>query len=98
MGRKEEYIEKLNARLKALGARIDEFAERAEYDALEHKTRLLREISEFNLKRLEAQLKLRQLKESTGDAWETLTAGLDKAWLDMKEAVSRIAEKFKQPR
>ncbi len=38
------------------------------------------------------------MRETTGDAWETLTAGMDKAWADMKEAVRQIAEKFKQPR
>lgn len=98
MGRKEEYIEKLSAQLKVWGVRIDEFTEKAEHEALEHKTKLLREISEFNAKRLEGQLKLRQMTEATGDAWEALVAGMDKAWGDMKEAIHQIAEKFKQPR
>ncbi|MHB0996043.1 MAG: sll1863 family stress response protein [Elusimicrobiales bacterium] len=98
MGKKEEYMDKLNAQLKALGDRIDEFTEKAEHEALEHKTKLLREIEEFNTRRLEAQFKLRQMKETTGDAWETLVAGMDKAWADMKETVRQIAEKFKQPR
>ncbi|MDD5208218.1 MAG: hypothetical protein PHV36_02425 [Elusimicrobiales bacterium] len=98
MGRKEEYIEKLNSQLKVLGDRIDGFTERVEHEALEHKIRLQREIAEFNARRLDVQIKLRQLKESTGDAWEALAAGMDKAWSDLKEAGRQIAEKFKQPR
>ena len=98
MGRKEDYIAGLNDQLKILGARIDEFTEKAEHEALAHKTRLLREIAEFNVKRLDAQLKLRQLAETTGDAWEKLEDGMDKAWSEMKEAFHKIAERFKQPR
>jgi len=98
MEKKEEYMEKLSAQLKNWGDRINEFAEKAEHEALEHKTKLQREIADFESRRLEAQLKLRQLRETTGDAWETLMAGMDKAWADMKEAVDRIADKFKQPR
>lgn len=98
MGKKEEYMDKLGAQLKAWGDSVDEFTERAQHEALEHKTKLLREIEEFKARSLEAQLKLRQMKETTGDAWETLVAGMDRAWADMKEAVREIAEKFKQPR
>lgn len=98
MGRKEEYMDKLSAQLKVWSARIDEFAEKAEHEALEHKTKLLREIEGFKSLRLEAQFKLRQMAETTGDAWETLVAGMDRAWAEMKEAVRRIADKFKQPR
>jgi len=98
MGKKEEYMEKLGAQLKEWGGRMDEFTEKAEHEVLEHKTKLLREIEEFRVRSLDAQLKLRQMKETTGDAWETLVEGMDRAWADMKEAVHRVAEKFKQPR
>lgn len=33
----------------------------------------------------------RQMRETTGDARETPTAGMDKAWADRKEAVRQIA-------
>lgn len=98
MGKKEEYIEKLDEQLKVWSARIDELAGKAEHEALEHKTKLQREIEEFKVRHLEAQFKLRQMSETTGDAWEKLAAGMDKAWADMKEAVHQIAERFKQPR
>lgn len=98
MGKKEEYIEKLDEQLKAWSARIDELAEKAEHEALEHKTKLQREIEDFKVRRLEAQFKLRQMSDTTGDAWEKLAAGMDRAWEDMKEAMHRIADRFKQPR
>jgi hypothetical protein len=98
MGKKEEYIDKLSAQLKVWSARMDEFAEKAEHEALEHKTKLQREIEEFKARRLEAQIKLKQIKETTGDAWETLVTGMDRAWEDMKETVHQVSEKFKQPR
>ena len=98
MEKKELYMAKLSAQLKVWSDRIDELAEKAEHEALEHKTKLRREISDFKVRRLEAQMKLRQMTETAGDAWETLVAGMDKAWEDMKEAVHRISDKFKQPR
>ncbi|HNW44999.1 MAG TPA: hypothetical protein PKI19_10875 [Elusimicrobiales bacterium] len=98
MGKKEDYIAKLNSQLKAWGVEIDRLSENAERAALEHRTKLLREITEFKARRLEAQLKLRQFGETSGDAWELLTEGMDKAWAEMKETVGQIAEKLKQPR
>jgi len=98
MGKKEEYMEKLGVQLRAWSERIDFLTEKAEHEALEQKTKLLREIEEFKARSQEAQLKLKQMRETTGDAWETLVAGMDKAWEDMKEAFHQIADKFKQPR
>ncbi|OHE80149.1 MAG: hypothetical protein A2107_15045 [Verrucomicrobia bacterium GWF2_62_7] len=98
MGNKEEYIEKLATQLKVWESRMDDFARKAQHEAMEQKTKLQREIAEFNVKRLEAQVKLRQLRETSGDAWETLVTGMDKAWGDMKETVHQVSEKFKQPR
>ena len=98
MGKKEEYIEKLTTQLKTWESRMDDFALKAEHEAMEQKNRLQREITEFKIKRLEAQVKLRQLKAASGDAWEALAAGMDKAWGEMKEAVHQVSEKFKQPR
>ena len=98
MEKKEEYLEKLGAELKEFSASIDDFAKKAEYVALEHRTKLRREISEFNAIRLEAQIKLRRMEQSSGDVWEALAPGVDRTWAEMKEAVGKIAEKFKQPR
>jgi len=98
MGKKEEYMEKLGAQLRAWSEKMDFLTEKAEHEALEQKTKLLREIEEFKARSQEAQLKLKQMRETTGDAWETLVAGMDKAWGDMKEAFHQIADKFRQPR
>ena len=63
MGKKEDYVEKLATQLKLFGTRLDELKMRTENEAQEHKTRLLREISDLNAKRLDAQLNLHRLKE-----------------------------------
>ncbi|PJA13448.1 MAG: coiled coil domain-containing protein [Elusimicrobia bacterium CG_4_10_14_0_2_um_filter_56_8] len=98
MGKKEDYVEKLATQLKLFGTRLDELKMRTENEAQEHKTRLLREISDLNAKRLDAQLNLRRLKETSGEVWETLVTGMDKAWGEMKDALHEVGEKFRQPR
>jgi len=98
MTKKEEYIDKLTTQLKEWNATIDHLASKVELQAMEHKIKLLRELDELRTRRLDAHARLRQLRGTTGDAWETLAAGMDKAWDDLKEAVHQTAEKFKQPR
>jgi hypothetical protein len=98
MRKKEEYIDKLSNQLKVWSIKMDELTEKAEHKALKQKEKLRAEIAEFNVKHKKANLKLQQLKETTGDAWETLVEGMDEVWVDMKKTVHQIAEKFKQPR
>ncbi|MBI5745285.1 MAG: hypothetical protein HY952_12145 [Elusimicrobia bacterium] len=50
---------KLGVQLKAWSDRMDEFAEKAEHEVLEHKTKLLRGIEELRGRSLDAQLKRR---------------------------------------
>lgn len=97
MGKKEEYIDKLNSRVRILSSRVDMFTEMAGRDSVEQKEALLNELAEFKLKRREALEKLRRLRMSAGDSWEVLAEGLDKAWGELRETGHRITERFKQP-
>lgn len=98
MTKKEEYIDKLAAQLKDWSATIDKLASKTELLAGEQKVKLLEQLEELRTKRLDAQVKLNQLRESTGESWKTLEQGMEKAWGDMKEAMHKASEKFKQPR
>ena len=43
----------------------------------------------------EAHRKLQELEGKSGDAWKSLSQGITKAWIDMREATRQAAEKFK---
>ncbi|MDT8286481.1 MAG: hypothetical protein RQ748_05160 [Elusimicrobiales bacterium] len=98
MTKREEYIEKLAAQLKEWSSAIDEMEKKATAQSAEQKERLLKELEGLRARRKDAQVKLSQLRETTGEAWEELTDGMEKAWGEMKEAVGRVADKYKQPR
>ena len=43
-----------------------------------------------------AQNKLRELKESTAEAWDDLKPGLQKAWEELHNSLNQAASRFKK--
>ena len=95
MGKREDYIDKLAAQLKVWSAEIDVLKAKAGKGTVEVKIAILKEVEILNKKMQDAQKKIKQIKEKTGDAWESLAEGTNKAWNDLKEAVHQATAKFK---
>ncbi len=95
MGKREDYIDKLAAQLKVWVAEIDVLKARAEKGTVEVKIAIHKEVEILNKKMQDAQKKLQEIKEKTGNAWESLAEGANKAWNDLREAVHQAGEKFK---
>ena len=95
MGKREDYIERLAAQLKVWGAEIDVLKAKAGKETVEVKIAIHKEVEILNKKMQDAQKKLKDLGKKTGDAWESLAEGANKAWNDLREAMHQAGEKFK---
>lgn len=95
MGKREDYIDKLAAQLKLWSAEIDVLKAKAGKETVEVKIVIHKELEILNKKMKDAQKKLQEIGEKTGNAWESLAEGANKAWKDLREAVRQAGEKFK---
>lgn len=95
MSMKEAYEKKLQAQLDEWSAKIDLL--KAKADSAEADTQLAyyKEIEELSSMQQTAKSKLKQLKESGGDTWEDLKAGMDSAWSSLSSAVKSAVSRFK---
>ena len=95
MSDRDAYVEKFKARIDQWNADIDKLeakAKEARADArIEHEKR----IREARAKRDAAQGKLDELRNASGEAWEDVKQGAERAWSACREAVEDAAARFK---
>ncbi len=96
MQKREEYIDMLAAQLKEWSAKIDELEAKARSATADMRTEYEKQIGQLKEKRDTAMLKFVELKGASGEAWDTLKAGAESAWTEMKNAVAAAKEKFKK--
>lgn len=90
---RKAYESKLDAQLAQWKADIDVLkakAKRAEVDAMVNYDKA---IDVLERKHDEVGHHLRDLKVASDDAWESVKAGTEKAWLELKSLLQRSAEK-----
>jgi len=97
MKNREEYIDKLAAQLKEWSAKVDELESKARLAKADVKADYDNQIKQLKDKQNAAKNKLQELKGASGEAWDTLKAGAETAWTDMKNAVAAAKEKFNKP-
>jgi len=95
MKSREEHIDKLAAQLKEWSVKIDELESKARATKADVKTGYENQIRQLKDKRDVAMQKLQELKGASTDAWDTLKAGAETAWADLKNAVTAAKERFK---
>ena len=94
--KKEEYIDRIAAQLREWSATIDELEIRASRapDTMEagfdESIRILKEGRDLLAGRLEG------MRASTGEAWSALTAGVDAAKDEIRNAFAAAKEKFRK--
>jgi len=94
--KKDKYIEKMAQQLKEWSATIDELESRVIETSADVKAGYENRIRELKEKRDALSLKLRDLGETSGEAWNALKTGVETSWKDLKDAVSTVRDKFKK--
>jgi hypothetical protein len=82
--------------LKEWSATIDELESRLIETSADAKAGYESRIRELKDKRDALSLKLRDLGETSEEAWGALKSGVETSWKDLKNAVSAAREKFKK--
>ncbi len=93
--KKDAYQQKMEAQLKEWDALIDQLRARAEQANAEAKIEYMNRVEELQGKRNTLQEKLDKMKNSSGDAWKDLKAGVENAFSDLKISVESAIDRFK---
>jgi hypothetical protein len=83
------YQGKIQALLKEWGSQIDRWQDRARADSQEL-------IAELNRKRQTVRTKLAAMKQDGDDQWTNQRPSLDRAVDEMREAVNKARDRFRQ--
>jgi hypothetical protein len=94
MKTKDEYIENLASELKEWSAQIDLLTAKTENKAADVKLKYAEELETLRYKRHLATVKIKELKESGGDAWETVKETANKVWDDLRIGLAEVTSKL----
>lgn len=95
MDKKEVFREKIEAQLKEWKAKIEMLEDKAAKATGETKAELTRAIEEVRRKKVDAKEKLNELQKVSGETWESMKEGVEKAVAEFKSALDRVISRFK---
>ena len=96
MDKKEEYIRKLEAQLREWSSKIDELQIKADRMKADARVKYKESFETWDKRKEQAQIKLKELKEGSGPAWEEFKTGIENAWQELKTAFDNAIAKLKQ--
>lgn len=91
---KDEFQQKLEARLKELDAEMVVLREKGHDLKDEAKVKWDQKLAELETKRGAALVKLAEVNDSSAEAWKDLQKGARAAWNDMDKAFSEASREF----
>ena len=71
---------------------IDKLIHRANKQKDENHTELRHHIVKLQVKKARTEVKIRQLQEAGKEKWDDLKAGLEKNWIELREAFSKASK------
>jgi hypothetical protein len=95
MATKEEYQAKMEGQLKEVTTKLAELMAKADKATASAKVQYQEQIKGLQAKLRETQGRLQQVKASSGEAWETLKEGTEKAWGELRAAVDNAISKLR---
>ncbi len=91
---KEAYSAKVEAKVEQLNGRIDEILAKANRAKADMTSQYQEQIDDLCIKRDVAKVKLRDLKEASGEAWSDLREGLERSWDELSHAFDLAIKHF----
>jgi peptidoglycan hydrolase CwlO-like protein len=95
MKTKDEYIENLANKLKNWSAEMDLLHAKAETASSDVKVKYHAEIDALRAKECIAAEKIKELKEASGEAWDSVKDTADHVWRDLNVGLADLVAKFK---
>ena len=93
--KKETYQQKIQEQLDEWRADIDRLREKAKNASAETKLKYQENIDKLELKMDEGKSKLKDLKESSAEAWDAVKDGAYSIWDTMKATFAEVKERLK---
>lgn len=90
--KKQAYQEKMEARLKEWSDQLDRLQARLERAGPEARIEYYRRLDELRLKKETLKEKLKMLRGTRGETWESLKEGVDQAASDLKSAIDAASK------
>jgi len=94
MGLKDAYREKLEAQVEEQRARLELLRAKAKRAAADVKIMAYEEIGDADAKLGELKGKWKELGNASGDAWQDMKGGIEKAWGELTESCEKAARRF----
>ncbi len=94
MSMKDAYLQKIDAQMEEWKTEIDKMKAKADKADADAKLKYYEQIEELRTKQQAAQEKLRELRNSSEDAWEDLKAGFELARVSLGEAIKSAGSRF----
>jgi len=95
MNKTAMYREKIEALIKDWKTKFGELDEKASRATGETKAELVKALGELRQKNEVFKEKWSALQKESGAAWESMRAGVEKAAVELKEAVDKVMARFK---
>ena len=95
MNERQDYIEKMKAKLDERNADIDKLEARARDAEADARIRLHQQLDELKATREDAARRVRELQDAGSDAWESMRQGAEAAWEEMARAFRDASNRFK---
>ena len=83
---KESYLQRRTEQLRQWERVMDKLILRADKAKNDQKTELAHHIVKIQEKKAKTEFKLRQLQESGNEKWDDFKVGLEKSWVELREA------------
>ena len=96
MKNRDEYIEQMTAQLKEWSRKIDELEFKARAARADARITYEKRIQDMKNKRESVITRLQEMKVAGNEAWESMTTGVEAAWVEFKHAFTEAKDRFKK--
>jgi hypothetical protein len=94
--KRKAYQDKVEARLKEWGVKIDELKAKAERSKVGLKMKYEKQIEDLGAQKEALEKRVQQFRESGEETWEHLRTGIEKGFDELKDSVDRTLSLFNQ--
>ncbi|MDZ7807479.1 MAG: hypothetical protein U5K71_10230 [Gracilimonas sp.] len=94
MSKREEYIDKLTAKLKEWDIKLEKLESKAKKSKVEVEADVKKQIGDLRIKKTEASNRLESLKEASDDAWKDLREGIEASLHALSAAFDKAKSRF----
>ena len=95
MREKSAYVEKLEKKIEELDEQLHNLRKKAKMAKIDAEIDVTMKLEELKERRGDLMERLEGMRSATGQGWESLKEGIDKAYDDLKSAFHDAKSKFK---